>query len=116
MRLKLNGTPIALIGSFLVPVLESKSAPPMSPHGHNHYVPFLKGKQGEFNALSKIDRDDREHLTPLIEIGPIEIDPKTGANAESLDEALACLDARMPMNFWIAFGFAPEPIRREAKV
>jgi hypothetical protein len=60
----------------------------MSPDGHKHYVPFLKGKQGEFNALSEIDRDDREHLTPLIEIGPIEIDPKTGANVKSLDETL----------------------------
>lgn len=67
----------------------------MSPHSHKHYVPFLKGKQGEFNALSKIDRDDREHLTPLIEIGPIEIDPKTGANAESLDEALEGVAAKI---------------------
>ena len=67
----------------------------MSPQSHKHYVPFLKGKQGEFDALSKIGRDDREHLTPLIEIGPIEIDPKTGANAESLDEAIEGVAAKI---------------------
>ncbi len=60
----------------------------MSSRDHRHYVPFLKGKQGELNALSKIDRDDRERLTPLVEIGPIETDPKTGANTKSLDEVL----------------------------
>ncbi|HEY5941391.1 MAG TPA: beta family protein [Solirubrobacterales bacterium] len=60
----------------------------MASGDHTYYVPFLKGKQGELDALSHVEREDRENLTPLIEIGPIEINPKTGADAETLDKAL----------------------------
>lgn len=39
---------------------------------HSHYVPILKGKQGEFDALYKITSAEQiQRFTPLIEIPPI---------------------------------------------
>ena len=34
----------------------------------NHYIPFLKGKQGEFSALRELREASRSSLTPLIDI------------------------------------------------
>lgn len=55
---------------------------------HLRYVPLLKCKQGELDALSHIDQPSRDGLTPLIEIGPIETDPKTQVEVRSLGETL----------------------------
>lgn len=38
---------------------------------HRHYVPILKGKRGEFNALKELFPQDKAALTPLIEVPPI---------------------------------------------
>jgi hypothetical protein len=38
---------------------------------HSHYVPILKGKQGELNALQNTEPKLRKKFTPLIEIPPI---------------------------------------------
>lgn len=38
---------------------------------HEHYVPILKGKQGELDAIRETSRKVRERFTPLIEIPPI---------------------------------------------
>ena len=35
---------------------------------HTHYVPILKGKRGEFKALSDLEPVVRANLTPVIEI------------------------------------------------
>jgi hypothetical protein len=35
---------------------------------YNHYVPILKGKDGEFEALANLRGDARHRLTPLIEV------------------------------------------------
>jgi Beta protein len=37
----------------------------------SHYVPIVKGKQGELAALSKTDTTLMKHFTPLLEIPPI---------------------------------------------
>ena len=37
----------------------------------SHYVPIVKGKQGELAALSKTDTKLMKHFTPLLEIPPI---------------------------------------------
>jgi len=41
---------------------------------HTHYVPILKGKLGEFNALKQLYSQDRAALTPLIEVAPVDWD------------------------------------------
>jgi len=38
---------------------------------HKHYVPILKGKQGELNAIEETATELRDRLTPLIEVPPI---------------------------------------------
>jgi len=38
---------------------------------HSHYVPILKGKQGELNALQSTDPKLLTKVTPLVEIPPI---------------------------------------------
>lgn len=35
---------------------------------HKHYVPILKGKQGEYRALQLLDSSAKDRLTPLIEV------------------------------------------------
>jgi hypothetical protein len=62
---------------------------------HRHYVPFLKAKEGELVALGQVDVADRDRLTPLLEVGPVEVDPKTGAAVETIDEALKGLVPRI---------------------
>lgn len=39
--------------------------------GAKHYVPILKGKEGEFSALRDLAELARQYLTPLIEIPPV---------------------------------------------
>lgn len=36
-----------------------------------HYVPILKGKQGEFGALESLSSETKACMTPLVEIAPI---------------------------------------------
>lgn len=38
---------------------------------HTHYVPVLKAKSGEFDALEMLDASVKERITPLIELTPI---------------------------------------------
>ena len=37
---------------------------------HKHYVPILRWKRAEWVALGKLTREDREHITPLVEPTP----------------------------------------------
>jgi len=42
----------------------------MKAFDHRHYVPVLRWKRGEWNALRLIEDDDRDLITPLIELAP----------------------------------------------
>ena len=55
---------------------------------HRHYVPILKAKQGELNALADLDRPMRASLTPLLEIPPVTWDWDNDLPARSLVEHL----------------------------
>jgi hypothetical protein len=55
---------------------------------YRHYVPILKWRQGEYQALLKLDDDVKARLTPLIEIPPIEWDFEKGCLAKTLDDHL----------------------------
>jgi hypothetical protein len=67
----------------------------MPSFGPRHYVPFLKAKEGELNALAEVDALERDHLTPLLEVGPVEVDPKTGAEIETISKAVDGLVSRI---------------------
>lgn len=60
---------------------------------HTHYVPILKGKLGEFNALKTLYQQDKAALTPLIEVVQVDWDYDEDAPKKSeADHLLATRD------------------------
>lgn len=55
---------------------------------HNHYVPILKGRLGEFSALGALKQATKAGLTPLIEVPPVPWDFEGEQPAKSLDAHL----------------------------
>lgn len=55
---------------------------------HRHYVPILKGKKGEFDALSWLDAATKDALTPLIEIFTVPWDWNDDAPAKTIEAHL----------------------------
>ncbi|NUB07005.1 hypothetical protein FW320_12560 [Azospirillum sp. Vi22] len=62
---------------------------------HRHYVPILKWKLGEYQALMRLSPAAKDALTPLIEIPPISYDHETQQNAKSIDEHLLSFGKRL---------------------
>jgi Beta protein len=62
---------------------------------HSHYVPILKAKQGELNALAELAVDVRDNLTPVIELPPIQWDFVDEAEAKSIDQHIEKLPRRL---------------------
>jgi hypothetical protein len=60
----------------------------MSDRPEHHYVPILKGKKGEFDALRCLDAATRGRLTPLIEVTPVPWDWDEDQPTKSLAEHL----------------------------
>jgi hypothetical protein len=55
---------------------------------HNHYVPIVPGRQGEYHALAALRDESRARITPLIEVPPVPWDFENDAPAKSLDDHL----------------------------
>ncbi len=55
---------------------------------HKHYVPILKGRDGEYRALQALMPSVRNALTPLLEIPPIPWDDEQGRPARTIDKHL----------------------------
>jgi hypothetical protein len=55
---------------------------------HTHYVPILKGKEGEYLALKDLTIIAKDGLTPLIEIPSIPYDFENDRPAKTIDEHL----------------------------
>lgn len=62
---------------------------------HRHYVPILKWKMGEYQALSRLAAPVKDRLTPLIEIPPVGFDFETGTQKESADDHLGDFGKRL---------------------
>jgi hypothetical protein len=62
---------------------------------HRHYVPILKWKMGEYQALSRLDKRIKDGLMPLLEIPPVGFDFETGLDRKSADEHLADFGKRL---------------------
>lgn len=86
---------------------------------HKHYVPILKGRQGEYGALETLSRAAKDRLTPLIEIPPIQWDFGEGRPAKTIDGHLAKLAAVMKRSvglnrsFFIDLLWIPDSERME---
>src|SRR5947209_6078293 len=62
---------------------------------YRHYVPILKGRQGEYGALETLNPTVKGGLTPLIEIPPIPWNFTERQPAKSIDGHLAKVAAIM---------------------
>ena len=56
--------------------------------GREHYVPILKGREGEYGALQTLALSTRQALTPLIEVPPIPWDFVEERPAKTVDQHL----------------------------
>src|ERR1700742_4556816 len=52
------------------------------------YVPVLKWRQGEYQALMRLDESHRQHVVPLIEVTPPEWDFEEGRPKKTLERQL----------------------------
>jgi hypothetical protein len=52
---------------------------------HNHYVPILKGRRGEYTALTAVPDEARAQMTPLIEVAPVPWDFEKERASKSID-------------------------------
>jgi hypothetical protein len=55
---------------------------------HNHYVPCLQWKQGEYLAISGLSKTAKSFITPLIEVPEIGFDFETWSASKEIDEHL----------------------------
>ena len=55
---------------------------------HKHYVPILKGRDGEYGALSSLLPESRDRITPLLELPPIPWDFEQERPAKTIDSHL----------------------------
>lgn len=62
---------------------------PRQPFDHHHYVPCLRWKLGERQALLRLTAETKDRVTPLIEVPEIGWDFQKKRNAKTLDEHLA---------------------------
>ena len=56
---------------------------------HTHYIPCLRWKQGEYQAVFRLPRASKRMFTPLIEIPGIGYDFEKGTKVKTIDEHLA---------------------------
>ena len=62
---------------------------------HFDYVPILKWRQGEYQALMHLPGAQKDRVIPLIEITPPEFDFETGQPAKSIDDHLLKFGPRL---------------------
>lgn len=62
---------------------------------HRHYVPVLKWKMGEYQALHRLAGPVKDGLTPLLEIPPVGFDFEAGRAKESADDHLGDFGRRL---------------------
>jgi hypothetical protein len=56
---------------------------------HSHYVPILKGKAGEYQAIRDLDPGVKDRLTPLVEVPSIPWDYENDRPGKTVDEHVA---------------------------
>jgi hypothetical protein len=67
----------------------------MKPLNGRSYVPVLKWRQGEYQALLRLTDEVKASVTPLIEICPVEWDFELKREAKTLDEHLEPFGSRV---------------------
>src|SRR5262245_34017419 len=52
---------------------------------HTHYVPLLKGKEGEYRALKNLYDTPKSAMTPLVDVQPVRWDFRNERPATSIE-------------------------------
>jgi len=68
---------------------------------HKTYVPILKWKQGEYQALLNLDERVKKHIVPLIEIPPIGFDHAEKRESKTLDEHIEKIGSRLKQKWGV---------------
>jgi hypothetical protein len=66
---------------------------------HHDYVPVLKWRQGEYQALMRLGPERKERVVPLIEVCPPEFDFETQQPAKSIDDHLRKFGPRLKLKW-----------------
>ncbi len=66
---------------------------------HRHYVPCLRWKQGEYQALFRLKKTTKKHLTPLIEVAEIGWDFEEKAFKKTIDDHLEPVAKRIKVKW-----------------
>lgn len=72
---------------------------------HQHYVPILKWKLGEYQALYHLTNTIKDKLTPLLEIPAIGFDFETGRDRKTIDDHLGDFGKRLKAKWHSRFCF-----------
>jgi hypothetical protein len=67
----------------------------------NDYVPILKGRDGEYGALGSMSPEERERITPLVEIPPIPWDYTNDVPEKTIDQHLAKVDRKLEKSWGV---------------
>lgn len=62
---------------------------------HTHYVPIIKWKLGEYQALARLESSVKDRVTPLIELPAVGYDFENSRVAKSLDDHLKDFGRRL---------------------
>lgn len=65
------------------------------PFDNRHYVPCLRWKQGEYQALLRLTEDVKSHVTPIVEVPEIGFDFENRKEAKNIDEHLSNFGKRV---------------------
>jgi Beta protein len=60
-----------------------------------HYVPALRWRQGEFGALAELRQNQKDALTPLIDVAPIAWDFEEDRPSREIDAHLSRIPTQM---------------------
>jgi hypothetical protein len=88
---------------------------------HRHYVPILKWKMGEYQALQRLSETVKDGLTPLLEIPPIGFDFESGTEKKTPDEHLAGFGKRLKSKWqarrcFVDLKYLPQDTRLEGSI
>jgi hypothetical protein len=72
---------------------------------HLHYVPILKWRLGEYQALSRLDTTTKERVTPLLEIPPVGFDFEKKRLSKTLDNHLKDFGRRLKSKWGARYCF-----------
>ncbi|MDR3575994.1 MAG: beta family protein [Anaerolineaceae bacterium] len=70
--------------------------------GSNQYIPCLRWKQGEYQALSRLSLSARDSIVPLIEVAEIGFDFETKTDSKTIDEHLRTFANRVRQKWGIS--------------